>query len=374
VKNVLLLLVSVGVSLLLLELGLRAFTPFPIHWRSHQVPDPILRWVMDPNHEGIDADGFRNPGVPETAAIVAIGDSHTYGFNARPDESWPAQLAQLSGRAVYNLGMGGYGPLQYLYLTERALELRPDWVVVGLYVANDLIDVCRDLTRREHWRGWAEQNGIDTAACGAPKSGQRWGERERSLDFWLQTNTALGSLLTLTTRDWRTARRMDRGEIRPHQGIAVIEPGVKAELKQRTIRHQGRDMNLDDPRHALALEVLKTVLGQTKARTDAGGARLGVLFIPTRLLVFQAYLVEHGYPVSAEYEEAVAWERRIVSQLGARLDALGVPWVEAQPQLERALADAGNPYPIRDDSHPRAAGYRAYAEAALQLIQADSTP
>ena len=373
-KNVLLLLVSVGVSLLLLELGLRAFTPFPIHWRSHQVPDPILRWVMDPSHEEIDADGFRNPGVPETAAIVAIGDSHTYGFNARPEEAWPAQLSELSGRPVYSLGMGGYGPLQYLHLVERALELRPRWVILGLYVANDLSDVCRDLVRMEHWRRWAEQEGIDTEACGGPKSGQRWGERERSLGFRLQESTALGSLLTVATRDWRAARRLERGEIRPHQAIAVVEPGVKAELKQRTIRHLARDLDLDDPRHARALEVLTFALAQAKARTDAAGARLGVLFIPTKQSVFHAYLVEHGYSLSAEYEGLVARERRIVSQLGARLDSIGVPWTEAQPQLERALADDGNPYPIRDDSHPLPPGYRAYAEAALQLIQADSTP
>jgi hypothetical protein len=51
-----------------------------------------------------------------------------------------------------------------------------------------------------------------------------------------------------------------------------------------------------------------------------------------------------------------------------------VPWAEAQPQLERALADEGNPYPVRDDSHPLAPGYRAYAEAAWRLIQANSAP
>jgi hypothetical protein len=374
VKNVLLLLVSVGVSLLLLELGLRAFTPFPIHWRSHQVPDPILRWVMDPSREEIDADGFRNPGVPETAAIVAIGDSHTYGFNARSDESWPAQLARLSGSAVYNLGMGGYGPLQYLHLTERALELQPRWVIVALYLANDLKDVCWNLTRMEHWRSWAERNGIDTADCGTPKTSQRWGERERSLGSWLQTNTALGSLVALTTRDWRTARKLKRGEVRPHQAIAVVEPGVQAELKHRTVRHVARDLDLDDPRHARALEVMTFALTQANARTDAAGARLGILFIPTKQSVFRRYLVDHGYPVSAEYEGLVERERRIVAQLGARLDSIGVPWAEAQPQLERALADEGNPYPVRDDSHPLAPGYRAYAEAAWRLIQANSAP
>jgi hypothetical protein len=59
VKNLLLLLASVVVTVALLELGLRALTPFPVHWRSHQVPDPILRWVMDPSHEEIDAAGAR---------------------------------------------------------------------------------------------------------------------------------------------------------------------------------------------------------------------------------------------------------------------------------------------------------------------------
>jgi lysophospholipase L1-like esterase len=374
VKNLLLLSASVLVSLLLLELGLRAFTPFPVHWRSHQVPDPILRWVMDRSHAEIDADGFRNPGVPETAEIVTIGDSHTYGFNARADEAWPAQLAERSGRTVYNLGMGGYGPLQYLHLVGRALDLRPQWVIVGLYVANDLSDVCRDLLRMEYWRDWASQNGIDTTACGKPTEGPRWGERERSLGFRLQESTALGSLLSVTTRDWRMARKLERGEIRPHQALAVSEPGVKAELKLRTIRHVARDMDLDEPRHARALELLTFILAQAKARSDAAGVSLGVLFIPTKYAVFHAYLAERGYPLSDEYERLVARERRIVSRLGAQLDAIAVPWADAQPRLERALAERGSPYPIRDDSHPLAPGYRAYAEAALQLIQVARAP
>src|SRR4030095_9459945 len=50
--------------------------------------------------------GFRNRTVPDTADIVAIGDSHTYGNTATMDDSWPYVLGRLSGQKVYNMGLG----------------------------------------------------------------------------------------------------------------------------------------------------------------------------------------------------------------------------------------------------------------------------
>ena len=85
---------------------------------------------------------FRNARRPETADIVCIGDSMTYGVIVPASESWPVILAKLSGESVYNMGLGGYGPIQYLYLLQNlAVKLRPRTVIVGFYFGNDFFDV-----------------------------------------------------------------------------------------------------------------------------------------------------------------------------------------------------------------------------------------
>ena len=78
------------------------------------------------------------------AFAVAIGDSQTYGDEVAREQAWPQRLAALSGRSVYNLALGGYGPVEYDRLLPEALELSPRVVLVGLYAGNDFADAYLD--------------------------------------------------------------------------------------------------------------------------------------------------------------------------------------------------------------------------------------
>ena len=46
--------------------------------------------------------GFSHVKEPETAEIVALGASHTYGNTAKMNEAWRKVLARLTGKNVYN--------------------------------------------------------------------------------------------------------------------------------------------------------------------------------------------------------------------------------------------------------------------------------
>ena len=138
VKNGLLLLFSIILSLVMGEVLLRAFTPFPIGTKSHRVSDPDIGYRLSGYMPHVDEYGFRNPAGKHTAyRIAAVGDSYTYGNNVGNDDAWPAQLEHASGLKTYNFGIGGFGIYSYHALVSRALKDDAKGILVALFPAND---------------------------------------------------------------------------------------------------------------------------------------------------------------------------------------------------------------------------------------------
>jgi lysophospholipase L1-like esterase len=81
--------------------------------------------------------------------LLVLGDSMTFGYGVRDDETYPAVLQALlnEGKApgtfeVINVSRAGVGPWEYLlYLETFGRWYRPDVVLIGLYLGNDLIEV-----------------------------------------------------------------------------------------------------------------------------------------------------------------------------------------------------------------------------------------
>lgn len=125
-KRIAVVLITALIVLLAVEGALRVLTDYPVHIEArHTVPDAKLFYRMNSSLDGIDKAGFRNPKVITRADIVTIGDSHTFGTNVKSEESWPMQMAARSGLTVYNLGIVGYGILQYKVLVDKALKMNP---------------------------------------------------------------------------------------------------------------------------------------------------------------------------------------------------------------------------------------------------------
>ena len=163
-NNLLTLIVSLIISLIILELGLRNFTPYPISRVSNRVEHEKLGYVMDPKMSEIDENGFRNKRLT-SVDIVALGDSHTYGYNVSSDNSWPKLLGRKLKKNVYNFGVGGYGILQYQNLLSKAIELNPKVILLGLYLANDLNDICTLVSSNQYWASRAKEFHIDSSLC-----------------------------------------------------------------------------------------------------------------------------------------------------------------------------------------------------------------
>ena len=85
--NIALLLASSAFALLLCELIARLILN-PVDYLSPVlVRDETLGIRLPGKSDGHDNWGFRNAKVPETAEIVALGDSHSYGNTAKMNQA-----------------------------------------------------------------------------------------------------------------------------------------------------------------------------------------------------------------------------------------------------------------------------------------------
>jgi len=79
-KKTALFTLSIIISLVLLELGLRFVLPLVIDLSyTNKVYDEKLGHRVNKSLSGIDENGFRNSKILEQADIAVLGDSHTYG-------------------------------------------------------------------------------------------------------------------------------------------------------------------------------------------------------------------------------------------------------------------------------------------------------
>ena len=71
--------------------------------------------------------------LPRGSAVLALGDSLTYGYGANPAESYPARLAELTGWTVTNGGVSGDTSAQALArLPELLREHTPRLVIISI--------------------------------------------------------------------------------------------------------------------------------------------------------------------------------------------------------------------------------------------------
>lgn len=371
--NAALVVAALIVSVLLSEIVLRVALDPVDFLRPRRVPDPVLGERIRGHSSGHDAWGFRNPEVPAHADVVAIGDSQTWGTAATARESWPAALASISGRTVYNMATGGYGPVQYAYLLdEKALGLHPQAVVVGLYLGNDLVESYRIVYRLPHWQRLRDPAHVPSdEAPPTPtveprrSSNTVWGRLRRSVTHgWLAHHSMLArvsmaSPLGSLFHEWG-ADRAEQGL----EGYPVLElPGgdLRVGFTPGT-RLWALDLDRPDVQEGLRL-TLERLEHMSRVCREAG-IELLVAVIPTKESVF-AELIEAQRGRMAEierFEALFAREDRARREILAFLSSRGIRYVDLLPPLRRAAPERSI-YPADYDGHPNAGGYRIIAEA-----------
>ena len=156
--------ISLAAGFILAEIGVRMIAPEAGRVESPAmfVPDSLIGYRLASNYKGYrgnqteyftpvytDALGMRSPSAKSEnkgTTILFLGDSFIFGQGVRAEQATPAmvqrdlQAAKLSAR-VFNAGVPGYGTRQEeLWLREFGRQVKPDLIVIGIFLGNDLVD------------------------------------------------------------------------------------------------------------------------------------------------------------------------------------------------------------------------------------------
>ncbi len=371
IQNGVVLVLSCLIGLLFVEFGSRFFLNPADYLSVATVPDPIMGIVIQPDSPGFDEWGFRNQSVPSTVDIVAVGDSHTYGNTAAMSDSWPMVLSSLSGRSVYNAGVGGYGPNQYYHLlTTRALTLKPKVILCGLYMGDDFENAFSVTYGFNHWSflrkgNWGEVNADIWDAADSQKRGFLKGLRN-----WMARKSIVYQLTFHGNLSRKIKGYLQVNKSRTHDGITsyliVDDKNIREAFRPNSL------LKRLDQNSAAVREGMRISFRLLKDMNDAclqNGCKFVVIIIPTKEMVFSEYLENNQTIYLGEViNDLLRNERLARNELFGFLNEYGIRYIDTLPDLKR---ETGNELYARTDRdmHPGRNGYRVIAESVNRVLK-----
>jgi hypothetical protein len=366
------ILLSTGVALLVGEFVSRLVLNPSDYLGVGMVQDAVLGAVPSPTaRAGFDAWGFRNREVPESADIVAVGDSHTFGNTARMDESWPYVLGRLTGRQVYNMGMGGYGPNQYFYLsTTKALSLRPKLIIWGLYLGDDFENAYSITYGLNYWASLRElpaQNvNADIWDTPAPPPSSL-----KKVRVWLSQHSVIYQLLfhgALAGRTQGEVQIRNAAQIYPNVATSLVLP---KENIAEAFRPKSMLSRLDqgNPSIQEGMRITFELLGKMNEICQRNHVQFMVVVIPIKEAVFSDYLEQDStLPLNDVLARLLPNERLAREKTIGFLRDSGILWVDPLPALRKAVHQELYARTAAD-MHPSKNGYRVIAEAVAEACK-----
>ena len=119
---------------------------------------------------GCDSEPHLQP-LPEQAVILSFGNSLTYGTGAAQSQSYPAQLAQLSGRNVINAGVPGEVSREGRQRLAELLDQHRPQLLLLCHGGNDLLRKLDKTALRSNLEAMiqmAQARGIDVVLIAPP--------------------------------------------------------------------------------------------------------------------------------------------------------------------------------------------------------------
>ena len=162
-KNILLFALSSLLSILAAEVFIGIVSPQISEHDNMFTHDPELGWAFVPNKEGIiihsndvkhhirtNQIGFRDTPIDSNSRakkILVLGDSFVSNISVSKNDVFTEVMEQnMPNYDVLNFGVNGYGQVQEYLLAQKWLPIiKPDFLIVLVYIRNDFIDNTGDL-------------------------------------------------------------------------------------------------------------------------------------------------------------------------------------------------------------------------------------
>ena len=369
--NLSMLIISVFLALMVGEGISRVFCSPLDYLEVELVADDFLGEKVKPNSAGHDSWGFRNKSVPKSADIITIGDSQTYGVSATANYSWPSILKEITQKNVYNLALGGYGPMEYLYLLEnKAIILNPSVVIVGFYTGNDLLDAYASIYNLDCYKKFRkpqiEKDQNDETAKGTVITENNKNKFAGNIRDWLSRHSVLYRIAIYSLGD--ILRFIEIKYIYPSSDITIYENKENNIHSIFTPSKRLSALNLKDQNVKEGLDISLEAFTKMKQFCLTKNISFLVVLIPTKENVYGEYIENDSTLDNSQViKDLLVCERNVDNIVKVYFTENDIIYVDPLDSLKDTIKRAP-PFPS-GDGHPNKDGYRVIANAVYQSLK-----
>jgi hypothetical protein len=350
----------------------------------------------NPERYDHDVRGYRNVAALETAEIVAIGDSHTYGGGVRRERAWPFLVQEATGLKTYNMGLGGYGPAHYLLQLDQAMDMKPKLVIFGIYFGNDFHDSFRlamtnesigrflteeelatiyeleeasalsDITSELFQGGQSESEDKVNESDSLQVAVYRWrlflSERSALYGIARAVKNLMLPESTILSSDFAAAKAALSKEQLKYS--SVFEDDRSGWRTIFTSPHRGLVNNRLDPRIDIGYGITFDVLLAAHQRTAESDVELLVILLPTKESVFSGVVDDPNEHLG--YKELVNDEKRNREELVQYMRQHRIDFIDLLPIL---MSQVDQSYFESADGHPNMRGHEVISGAVIGRVR-----
>jgi hypothetical protein len=311
-------------------------------------PSFRMEWVTD-------ADGFRNNAAPGVVDVLAIGDSYV-AFALDEADMFGKRLERLSGLSVANLGVGGYGPFQYLEVLKRyGVKRQPRYALFCFYEGNDV----GDITAYLEWQagGMPFFSGVFR--------GTLWQRYRMAV-----TDTAHAVSEAIKDMLYPTLHNISHNARYIHPDIVVIN--LQGTIHKALFRHKNYSQSTDEMLRSTEWQALKRILHEFNTICLENHITPIVVHIPMAAHIYAQYsTAESGVNWLTIRDEQVLAKANAVGAMITLCDELGLSLVDLSPSFE-AAARQGKMLYYPMDMHWNSDGREVAAATIAKVLT--STP
>ena len=271
------------------------------------------------------------------------------------------------------MGLGGYGPLQYLHLARAsASAMKPRLVIIGFYFGNDLMDSFHVSRDRPHWHDWRVSAGSQSApATIGPVEDAQPRKRFAALRDWLARKSMLYSVLKATVLKGFAVKEQEGLALRADPDTWLLWKDPADPAVQTIFTLKGRltalDLGVDSVRDGM--QISQRAFAEIKIEAERQGFGVLVVLIPTKERAYCRYLLASGEKLTEAFSRLCEAESKANAHLTSFLHLQGIQHLDGLPALEDRIARHIAVYPAGADGHPQANGYAAIAEAIATVVR-----